>query len=62
LAIDESARPSWSDAPAHRRLLALEDSAGIGTQIINRCIGHERILADVATLSRGLVNKKLQEL
>jgi len=43
-------------------LLALEDSAGIGTQIIKRCIGHERILADVATLSRGLADKKLQEL
>ena len=33
-----------------------------GTQIIKRCIGHERILADVATLSRGLADKKLQEL
>jgi hypothetical protein len=43
-------------------LLALEDSAGIGTQIIKRCIGHERISADVATLSRGLADKKLQEL
>jgi hypothetical protein len=42
-------------------LLALEDSVGMGTQIIKRCIGHERILSD-ASLSRGLADKKLQEL
>jgi hypothetical protein len=44
------------------RLFAVEDWAGISTQIIKRCIAHGRILADVATLSRGLVDEKLQEL
>jgi hypothetical protein len=43
-------------------LLALEDSVGMGTQIIKRCIGHERNLSDADTLSRGLADKKLQEL
>jgi len=34
----------------------------VGLLAIKRCIGHERISADVATLSRGLADKKLQEL
>jgi hypothetical protein len=34
----------------------------MGTQIIKRCIGHEKNLSDADTLSRGLADKKLQEL